>query len=106
MLWLQINEEEEEFFENSRRYSQVKVHHWYHWGQIFPPVSLVLLMPVANLPPVSTIPAANLPPESTTPVANCHRHGINDTSGKFATCVNCTGLYMFTLLPKGVQTKY
>ena len=42
--------------------------------QIFPPISLVLLIPVANLPPVSTIPAANLPPVSTTPVANCHRY--------------------------------
>ncbi len=28
--------------------------------------SLMLLIPVANLPPVSTIPAANLPPVSTT----------------------------------------
>jgi hypothetical protein len=37
-----------------------------------PPVSLVLLTPVANLPPVSAIPAANLPPVSMTPVANCH----------------------------------
>ncbi len=54
------------FFENSRRYSQVKVndtHRWQichryqrHRRQIFPPISLVLLTPV------STIPAANLPP--------------------------------------------
>ncbi len=45
--------------------------HWcqQHWRQILPPVHLVLLTPVANLPPVSTIPAANLPP-----VANCHRY--------------------------------
>ncbi len=35
-----------------------------------PPVSIVLLIPVANLPPVSKIPAANLPPVSATPVAN------------------------------------
>jgi hypothetical protein len=58
------------FFENSQRYSQVKVHHRYqrHRWQILPPVSLVLLIPVANLPPVSTTPAANLPPVSTTPV--------------------------------------
>ncbi len=66
------------FFKNSRRYSQVKVHHRYqrhrwqicyrcqwhrrqncnrcqrHPRQTFPPVSLVLLIPVANLPPVST----------------------------------------------------
>ncbi len=46
----------------------------WHRGQIFLPISLVLLIPVANLPPVSTIPAANLPPVSTTPVANCHRY--------------------------------
>ncbi len=60
------------FFENSQRYSQVKVHHrcqqhrWqichrYQWHrrQILPPVPLVLLTPVANLPPVSTMPVAN-----------------------------------------------
>ncbi len=64
------------FFENSRRYSQLKVHHRYqqHRRQILPPVSLLLLILVANLPPVLTIPAANLPPVSTTPVAN---NGIN-----------------------------
>ena len=75
------------FFENSQRYSQAKVHHRYqrHWWQIchryqrhrwqiLPPFSLVLLIPVANLPPVSTKPAANLPPVSTTPVAICHRY--------------------------------
>ncbi len=46
------------FFENSRRYSQLKVDHRYqrHRWQILPPVSLVFLIPVANLPPVSTIP--------------------------------------------------
>jgi hypothetical protein len=46
------------FFENLRRYSQVKVHHRYqrHRWQILPPVWLVLLIPVANLPPVSTTP--------------------------------------------------
>ncbi len=62
------------FFENSRRYSQVKVHHrcQRHRWQILPSVPLVLLIPVANLPPVSTILAANLPPVSTTPVTNCH----------------------------------
>ncbi len=64
------------FFENSRRYSQLKVDHRYqrHRWKILPPVSVVLLIPVANLPPVSTIPAANLPPVSTTPVANCHQY--------------------------------
>jgi hypothetical protein len=49
---------------------------------------------------------------STTPAAN---YGSNDTSGKFATGVNNTCdkklgeeqfVYMFTLQPKGVQTKY
>jgi hypothetical protein len=75
------------FFENSRRYSQVKLHHrcqrhrrqncrryQQHRRQIFPPVSLVLLIPVANLPPVSAIPVAKLPPVTTMPVANCHRY--------------------------------
>ncbi len=64
------------FFENLRRYSQLNVDHWYqrHRQQILPPVSQVLLIPVANLPPVSTILAANLLPVSTTPVANCHRY--------------------------------
>jgi hypothetical protein len=72
----------------------------------------VLLIPVANLPPVSTTPAAichryqrrrrqfatgindaggNLPPVSTTPAAICHQYqrrrrqfatGVNDTGGK------------------------
>jgi hypothetical protein len=69
-------------FSKIRRYSQVKVHHRYqrHRRQILPPVLLVLLIPVTNLPPVATIPAANcagfnntggkLPPVSTTPAAN------------------------------------
>jgi hypothetical protein len=35
-----------------------------------PPVSLVMLISVANLPPVPTIPAANLPLVSMTPVQN------------------------------------
>jgi hypothetical protein len=80
------------FFENSRRYSQDKVHHRYqrhrlqifhrcqrhrryqrHRRQILPPVSLVLLVLVANLPPVSTTQAAKLPPVSTTPTANLPR---------------------------------
>ncbi len=68
--------------------SQVKVHHWcqrhrrqncrryqqhrrqichrfqQHQRQILPPVLLVLLIPVVNLPPVSKITAANLLPVS------------------------------------------
>ncbi len=72
------------FFENSQRYSQVKVHHRYqrhqwqifhryqwHRHKIFPLVPLLLLIPVANLPPVSIITAANLRLVSTTPVTNC-----------------------------------
>ncbi len=68
------------FLENSRRYSLDKVHHrcQRHRRQILPPVSLVLLIPMANLPPVVTIPAANLPPVSTTTVTNCHRKNISD----------------------------
>ncbi len=64
------------FFKNLRRYSQLNVDHRYqrHRQQILPPVSLVLLIPLTNLPPVSTIPAANLLPVSTTSVANCHRY--------------------------------
>ena len=71
----------------SGRYLQLKVDHRYqrhrwqichryqrHRRQILPPVSLVFLIPSANLPPVSTTPAANLPPVSLTPVAN---KGIN-----------------------------
>ncbi len=110
------------FFENSRRYSQLKVDHqyqrhrwqichgcqrhrqqnfrWYqryrwqichryqrHRRQILPPVSLVLLIPVANLPPVSTIPAANLPLVSTAPAANFAASftSVVDSGGKFAT---------------------
>jgi len=38
--------------------------------QILPPVRLVSLIPVENLPPVSTILATNLPPVSTTLVVN------------------------------------
>jgi hypothetical protein len=38
--------------------------------QILPPVSLVLLIPVANLPPLSTIPAANLPQVLLVPVVH------------------------------------
>ncbi len=124
------------FFKNSQRYSQVKVHlryqqhqrqncHWYqrHQQQILPPGLLVLLIPVANLPPVSTIPAANLLPVSMTPVAICHwyqRHRWQmcrwcqwyqwQIMGKISGCwdlkvnlkVKC--IYMFTLLPNGVQT--
>ncbi len=62
--------------ENLRKYSQVKGHQQYqrHRWQILPPVPLVLMIPGANLPPVSTILAANLPPVSPTPVVNCQRY--------------------------------
>ncbi len=45
------------------RWGQICHRYQWHRRQISPPVSLVLLTPVANLPPVST-----------TPVANCHRY--------------------------------
>jgi hypothetical protein len=56
------------FFKNSRRYSQVKVHH------------RISTTPVANLPPVSMTPAVNLPPVlllSLILVANGHRYQRN-----------------------------
>ncbi len=81
-----INDIGGKFFHHFRR------HCWYRWQichrqQIFPPFSLVLLIPVANFPLVSTIPATNFPPVSTTPV------------------VNCRFIYMQILLPKVVQKK-
>ncbi len=95
------------FFENSQRYSQVKVHHRYqrHRWQ------------AAKLPPVSTTPAANFATSFTSVV---------DTGGKFAAGVNDTGgkqwgqyqaadtlnvnlmqnfIYMVILLSKDVPTK-
>ncbi len=81
--------------QNCRRYQrrQWQICHWYqrHRWQIFPPFLLALLIPVANLPPVSTIPAANLPPVSTTPVANYHRYQRHTPGGKFAAGVVDTG---------------
>ncbi len=51
-----------------RRYRWQICHRYQrHRRQILPPVPLVLLTPVANLP---TIPVANLPPVSLTPMAN------------------------------------
>ncbi len=107
------------FFENSRRYSQAKVHHRYqrhrrhichryqrHRWQILPSFSLVLLIPVANLPPVSTIPAASVSPQPQSITLapfwffskipgdirkpRCTT-GINDAGGKFTTGVSDTG---------------
>ncbi len=134
------------FFENSLRYSQIKMHHqsqrhrrqrhrrqiccrWLHWWQIchrykwhrrqiLLSVSLVLSIQVANLPPVSRIP-----------VATCHgykRHRWQIATQyqrhlrqfcqrqiweQFLTAVTLKWtwkkkcIYVFTLLPKGVQTK-
>jgi hypothetical protein len=75
------------FFKNSRRYSQVKVHH------------RCSATPVANLQPVSMTPVAKLPPVSTTPAANFGTSsacvvntgtGVKNTGGKFAAGVeNC-----------------
>ncbi len=86
------------FVKNSRRYSQVKSHHrcQQHLWEILPSVSLLLLIPVANLPPGSTILASYLPLVSTTPV----------TADTFKWTWRQKFLYMLTLLPKGVQTKY
>ncbi len=79
------------FFEKSRRYSQVKVHHRYqrHRWQIAAGINDT----GGKLPPVSTIPAANLPPVSVTLVANFATSfaSVVDTGGKFATGVNDTG---------------
>ena len=79
------------FFENSRRYSQVKVHHRcqrHRWQ-----ICLGVNDTGGKLPPVSTTPAANLPPVSTTPAANFATSfpSVVDTGGKFATGVNDTG---------------
>jgi hypothetical protein len=68
------------FFENSRRYSQAKVHHrcQRHRWQIASSSLCVVDTGVndggGKLPPVSMTPPANLPPVSLTPVAN---NGIN-----------------------------
>ncbi len=91
------------FFENSLRYSQVKVHHrcQRHRGKFATGVNDT----GGKLPLVSTTPAANLPPVSTTPAANfatsfpCTADtggkfatGVNDTGGKFAAGVNDAGV--------------
>ncbi len=49
------------FFKNSLRYLQVKVHHWYqrHRRQIWPLLPLVPTTPAVNLPPVSVTLVAN-----------------------------------------------
>ncbi len=92
--------------EKSQRYWQIKVHHRYqrhqrqichqyrrHRRQILPPVLLVLLIPVANLPPVSTILAAN-----------CHRCQRRRWLLKM-NLKEKIYLHAITLLPKGVQKK-
>ncbi len=84
-------------------------------GKILPPVPLVLLTPVANLPPVST-----------TPVANCHRYQRNRRQiyhrchwhrwqilGTISGCIHLKvnlkakiyTVYIYPLLPKGDQIK-
>ncbi len=78
-----------------RRYSQVKVHmHRYqrHRWQIFAPVSLALLIPAANLPPVSTTLVAN--------------NGNNyQTADNLKWTWKFFFICMLTLLPKGAQKK-
>ncbi len=91
------------FFENSRRYSQVKVHRRCQ-RQTVANLPLVSMTPAARLPPVSTTPAANLPQVSATPAENFATSlasvvdtgskfatGVNDTSGKFAAGISNTG---------------
>ncbi len=53
-----------------------------HQWQILPTVSLVLLIPVANLPPVSPIPAANCHRHQIHQRQICHRCSVNDTGVK------------------------
>jgi hypothetical protein len=69
------------FFENSRRYSQVKVHHRY---QRHP-------TPAANLPLVSKTPAENFATSFACVVDTGGKFatGVNDTGGKFAASVVC-----------------
>jgi hypothetical protein len=69
------------FFENSRRYSQLKV------------LPLVSLTPVANLPPVSTTLAKLVPKFAAGDVdtGGNFAAGVVDTGGKFATGVVDTG---------------
>jgi len=57
---------------------------------IFPTVSLVLLISVANLPPVSMITAANLLPVLATPVANCNRYQRHQQHAQGAPPVSLT----------------
>jgi hypothetical protein len=87
------------FFENSRRYSQVKVHHRYqlHWWQICTSVNdtcgKIAAALAANLPPVSTAPVENFVTSFVTVVDTGGKFatGVNDTGGKFASGVNNTG---------------
>ncbi len=70
---------------------------------------LVLLIPVANWPPVSLILVAKLLPESTAPMAmslvanNGNNIRLLTYILKWIWRKKC--IYMLTLLPKGVQTK-
>ncbi len=90
------------------RYQQ---HRW----QIFPTFSLALLIPVANLPPVSTTPGANCHRYQRHRWQICHRCRWHRWQ-IMATISGCRHLKvnlkakiyiysMLTLLPKGVQTK-
>jgi hypothetical protein len=75
------------FFVNSRRYSQVKVHHRYqrHRWQIchrYQNCCRYQRHLATNLPPVSATLAANF---------STNFASVVDSGGKFATCVNDTG---------------
>ncbi len=80
------------FFESSRRYSQVKVHHRYRRDMCQICQRRGVNYAAVYLPLVSSTPVANLPPVSTTPAANfaIGTTGVVDTGGKFATGVNDT----------------
>ncbi len=106
------------FFENSRRYSQLKVDYRYqrHRRQTLPPVSLVLLIPVANFATgVNDTGGKFAAGVNPTPVANCQRYQRHQwqtmrlISGFRYLKVNFKAKiyiqYMLTLLSKGVPTK-
>ncbi len=87
-----------------------------HRQQILPPVFLVLLIPVAILPPVSTIPATNCHRYQRRRLPICHpckKTLVANTRNNYQTADNLKKwtwrkkcIYMLTLLPKSVQKKY
>ncbi len=84
-------------FENSGRYLQVKV-------QIFPPVLLVLLIPVANLPLVSMIPAENCHRCQRYRQQNCHQ--CQQCRWQIAIGINKTGANLPPVLTTPVANSW